>query len=67
MIPNYDADTIQEIYWLAEYPAALEDLEPGDLFSLKARLQDLPDRYLDRLYATVCALTSSAPSTVPRQ
>lgn len=59
MIPNYDADQVQEIYWLAEYPAALQELEPGDLFSLKARLQEMPDRYLDGLYTSVCALTSS--------
>ena len=58
MIPNYDADQVQEIYWLAEYPAALQELEPGDLFSLKARLQEMPDRYLDGL------CTQHGPSTV---
>lgn len=50
----------QEIYWLAEFPDALDDLETGDLWSLKARLQDLPDPELDALYDIVCTLTASA-------
>jgi hypothetical protein len=50
----------QEIYWLAEFPDALEDLESGDLWSLKARLQDLPDPELDTLYEIVCNMTASA-------
>lgn len=57
--PAIDADLIHEIYWLAEYPAALQDLDIGDLYSLQARIQEIPDRELDGLYATVCHMTSS--------
>ena len=52
--PAIEADIVQEIYWLAEFPEALFELEPNDLFSLKARIQDIPDRTLDPLYAAVC-------------
>ena len=54
-----EADIVQEIYWLAEFPEALHELDPNDLFSLKARIQDLPDRTLDPLYAAVCHMTAS--------
>ncbi len=52
-------DLIQEIYWLAEFPDAILEVSPVDLFSLKARLQDMEDPDLTPLYDTVCALTSS--------
>jgi len=57
--PAVDADIVQEIYWLAEFPEALFELDQNDLFSLKARIQDIPDRTLDPLYATVCHMTAS--------
>ena len=57
--PAIEADIVQEIYWLAEFPEALFELEPNDLFSLKARIQDIPDRPLDPLYAAVCHMTAS--------
>jgi hypothetical protein len=56
---TFEADIVQEIYWLAEFPEELGDLEPNDLLSLKARLETLPDRHLDPLYFQVTALTSS--------
>ena len=57
--PAIEADIVQEIYWLAEFPEALFELEPNDLFSLKARIPDIPDRTLDPLYAAVCHMTAS--------
>ena len=57
--PAIEADIVQEIYWLAEFPETLFELEPNDLFSLKARIQDIPDRTLDPLYAAVCHMTAS--------
>lgn len=57
--PAEHADIIHEIYWLAEYPEALKDLDTNDLFSLQARIQEIPDRELDGLYATVCHMTAS--------
>ena len=57
--PAIEADIVQEIYWLAEFPEALFELEPNDLFSLKARIQDIPDRTLDPRYAAVCHMTAS--------
>jgi hypothetical protein len=58
--PAVDANIIHEIYWLADYPAALQDLDIVDLYSLQARIQEIPDRELDGLYAAVCHLTASA-------
>ena len=52
-------DLIQEIYWLAEFPDAVLEISPNDLFSLQARLQDMDDPDLAPLYDTVTALTSS--------
>ena len=52
-------DLIQEIYWLAEFPDAVLEISPNDLFSLQARLQDMEDPELAPLYDTVTALTSS--------
>jgi hypothetical protein len=49
----------QEIYWLAEYPEELDEIDPNDLWSLKARLQDIDDPELDALWTTVCAMTAS--------
>jgi len=57
--PAVDANIIHEIYWLADYPAALQDLDIVDLYSLQARIQEIPDRELDSLYATVCHMTAS--------
>lgn len=57
--PAVDADIIHEIYWLAEYPAALQDLDIVDLYSLQARIQEIPDRELDGLYAAVRHMTAS--------
>ena len=57
--PAVDADIIHEISWLAEFPEALFELDPNDLYSLKARIQEIPDRELDGLYATVCHMTAS--------
>ena len=53
------ADEIQEIYWLAEFPDAVLEIAPNDLFSLQARLQEIDDPDLTPLYDTVAALTSS--------
>jgi hypothetical protein len=50
---------VQEIYWLAEFPDAVLEIDPNDLFSLQARLQDMDDPELTPLYNTVTALTSS--------
>ena len=52
-------DIVQEIYWLAEFPDAVLEIDPNDLFSLQARLQDMDDPDLTPLYDTVTALTSS--------
>lgn len=52
-------DIVQEIYWLAEFPDAVLEIDPNDLFSLQARLQDMDDPDLTPLYDTVSALTSS--------
>ena len=52
-------DIVQEIYWLAEFPDAVLEIDPNDLFSLQARIQEIPDRELDGLYATVCHMTAS--------
>jgi hypothetical protein len=49
----------QEIYWLAEFPEELDEIETNDLWSLKARLQDIDDPELDGLWDTVCAMTAS--------
>ena len=49
----------QEIYWLAEFPDELDEIETNDLWSLKARLQDIDDPELDGLWDTVCAMTAS--------
>ena len=49
----------QEIYWLAEVPEELDEIETNDLWSLKARLQDIDDPELDGLWDTVCAMTAS--------
>lgn len=57
-----EADIVQEIYWLAEFPDAVLEVDPVDLFSLKAKLQTLDDPELTPLYDTVCALTSSLGS-----
>lgn len=57
--PALDANIIHEIYWLADYPAALQDLDIVDLYSLQARIQEIPDRELDSLYAAVCHMTAS--------
>ena len=51
--------TTQEIYWLAEFPEELDEIETNDLWSLKARLQDIDDPELDGLWDTVCAMTAS--------
>jgi hypothetical protein len=60
MYIHNDIDIIQEIYWLSEFPDALDDLDDGDLYSLKARLQTMPDPTLRPLYNIVCEMTSSA-------
>lgn len=52
-------DIVQEIYWLAEFPDAVLEISPNDLFSLQAKIQDLDDPDLTPLYDTVSALTSS--------
>ena len=49
----------QEIYWLAEFPDELDEIETNDLWSLKARLQDIDDPELDGLWESVCAMTAS--------
>jgi hypothetical protein len=56
---DLNPDIVQEIYWLAEFPDALLEVSPTDLFSLKARLQTMDDPELTPLYDTVCHLTSS--------
>ena len=56
---DLNPDLVQEIYWLAEFPDAVLEVSPVDLFSLKARLQDMDDPDLTPLYDTVTALTSS--------
>ena len=56
---DLNPDLVQEIYWLAEFPDAVIEVSPVDLFSLKARLQDMDDPDLTPLYDTVTALTSS--------
>jgi hypothetical protein len=56
---DLNPDLVQEIYWLAEFPDAVLEISPADLFSLQARLQDMDDPDLTPLYDTVTALTSS--------
>ena len=56
---DLNPDLVQEIYWLAEFPDAVLEISPNDLFSLQARLQDMEDPELAPLYDTVTALTSS--------
>ena len=56
---DLNPDLVQEIYWLAEFPDAVLEVSPVDLFSLQARLQDMDDPELTPLYDTVTALTSS--------
>jgi hypothetical protein len=56
---DLNPDLVQEIYWLAEFPDAVLEISPTDLFSLQARLQDMEDPELTPLYDTVTALTSS--------
>jgi hypothetical protein len=50
----------QEIYWLAEFPEELKEIDKTDLWSLHARLQDMDDPHLDTLWETVCIMTGSA-------
>jgi hypothetical protein len=50
----------QEIYWLAEAPEEISDMEEGDLWSLRARLEDMPDPALDALWRAVLVRTGSA-------
>jgi hypothetical protein len=49
----------QEIYWLAEAPEEIETLEEGDIWSLRARLEDMPDPTLDALWRAVLVRTGS--------
>jgi len=56
---DLNPDLVQEIYWLPEFPDAVLEISPTDLFSLQARLQDMDDPELTPLYDTVTALTSS--------
>lgn len=55
-----DISIEQEIYWLAEAPEEIETLETGDLWSLRARLEDMPDPALDALWRAVLVRTGSA-------
>jgi hypothetical protein len=50
----------QEIYWLAEAPEEISGMEDGDLWSLRARLEDMPDPTLDALWRAVLVRTGSA-------
>ena len=50
----------QEIYWLAEVPEEIETLPEGDVWSLRARLEDMPDPALDALWRAVLVRTGSA-------
>jgi len=55
-----DISIEQEIYWLAEAPEEIETLEEGDIWSLRARLEDMPDPTLDALWRAVLVRTGSA-------
>jgi hypothetical protein len=55
-----DISIEQEIYWLAEVPEEVSALEDGDVWSLRARLEDMPDPALDALWNAVLVRTGSA-------
>lgn len=44
---------------LVENPQLLDELDPNDLFSLHAALQEMDDPRLDNLWELVCVRTSS--------
>ena len=50
----------------AEFPDAVLEISPNDLFSLQAKIQDLDDPDLTPLYDTVTALTASLGHYTPR-
>ena len=55
-----DISIEQEIYWLAEAPEEVSTLPEGDVWSLRARLEDMPDPALDALWRAVLVRTGSA-------
>ena len=56
---DWARDTLVKVNDRHEFPEELDEIETNDLWSLKARLQDIDDPELDGLWDTVCAMTAS--------